>query len=295
MGPSADRRDTPFLTTILPPVTDSNDAQIPRSSASHVFDADSYRTLLERSREITYRVTTESGLMHGKVAFVNHRTEELTGHAARDFVDHPSLWASLLHPDDLPGVFATTAQMAESRTPVIREYRIKGADGQYHWMEDRVAPLVDATGRLIGYEGAAFDVTELKAAYAEADAARERLHAVLRTGHLAYWEWNLADQQVHYPAEWCQQLGLGDAERVAGIALWQSHVHPDDRHRILGALHRALEGPGSRFSSVYRLRAADGVELQVIGNWSVVRAPSGEPSSVLAVEIDVTDHTSVMR
>lgn len=124
------------------------------SDAQTGSDDDSYRSLLERSREIVYRVTTEGGLMHGKVTYVNPRTEELTGYSAKDFVDHPSLWASLVHADDLPGVFATTAQMAEQRAPVIHEYRIKGADGQHHWMEDRVAPLVDTTGRLIGYEGA---------------------------------------------------------------------------------------------------------------------------------------------
>jgi PAS domain S-box-containing protein len=93
-------------------------------------------------------VSTEQGLMHGRVVFVSRRAETLTGYPCREFAAHPSLWANLIHPDDLSLVMATTMQMAESGQPVTRDYRLKDRDGNFRWMEDRVTPEFDESGRL---------------------------------------------------------------------------------------------------------------------------------------------------
>lgn len=273
--------------------TDSNSTTFPPSSPDVSAAAPREETcwsLLECSNEIFYRVTTDQGLMHGRVSYVSRGAKDLTGYSLEDFSQHPSLWASLIHPDDLQTVFATTAQMVTQVTALTREYRLKGKDGQYHWMEDRVMPLINEDGRLAGYQGVAADVTARKAAQASATAAQDRLHAVLETGRIGVWEWDLQAQQVLYSSEWSRQLGLGDAEIRATINLWEESLRPSDRQRVVGALHHALAGPGSRFSCSYRLVSQDELELFVLGSWSITRGEDGDAVRVLGVEVDLADH-----
>lgn len=259
-----------------------------RVPASPPLDERAWRDLVESSPEVYYKVTTEHGLMHGRVVFVSRRAEELTGFPAAEFATHPSLWASLIHPEDLPIVMTTTMQMAESQTPVTREYRIKDRDGAYRWMEDRVSPVVDDAGRLLGYQGVAADVSVRRAAQASALAAQERLRTVLTTGRIAYWEWRLTTHDVIYSAEWARAMGLGEHELRESIDFWQQRLDQDDRTRVLGTLHQVLAGPESRASCPYRLHTQDGLVLSVLGSWSVQRNETGEATHVLGVEVDVT-------
>lgn len=58
-----------------------------------------------------------------------------------------------------------------------RHYRIRNlATGEYRWVADRVVPLHDEHGQVIGYQGAARDITERR----RQDEARERLEEELR-------------------------------------------------------------------------------------------------------------------
>lgn len=249
-----------------------------------------FHSLLNCSSDVFYRIATEHGLMHGHIVFVSQSVTAITGHHPTEFATHPSLWASLIHPEDIHTVFATTKQMAESRRPVVREYRLKGADGSYRWMEDRVFPLIDDQGALTGYQGVARDISASRHAEADAASARQRLQAVLETARIATWEWHVGSQQVAYSAEWCRLLGLGDRAQHATIDLWQERLDPHDRTRVIGALHAALAGPGSRFTTSYRLVAADGLELRVLGSWAVARRDADQATDVLGVEIDISDY-----
>lgn len=246
--------------------------------------------VLALGREVFYRVSIDQGLMNARLLFVSPQALDVTGYDASAFLEHPSLWSTLIHPDDITTVSANTARLVHERIPLLRRYRLRTRSGDTRWLEDRVAPILDARGAVVGYHGAALDVTDRLVAQSAATAARERLAEVLETGHVAYWEWHVAEDRVLYPRAWCQLMGLGDVERVADIAVWEQHLHEEDRRRVVGALHHALDGPGSRVSSTYRVVTDDGLELWLVGSWSMTRSATGEPSRVLGVEVDVTDH-----
>lgn len=130
-----------------------------------------YRLVLENIDEIVYQVTlSDSDHFRGQVQFVSPRVEAIIGCKAEDFLADPSLWFSLLHPDDVAAVASQTQAMLAQRQGGTREYRLRHkTTGQYRWMEDRVTPQLDETGRVIGIFGVAHDVT-----------ARQRLQTNLR-------------------------------------------------------------------------------------------------------------------
>ena len=67
-------------------------------------------------------------------------------------------WAEAVHPDDR-GVLLTTYQRAfEARAPFVFEYRLRAADGSYHWIADHGVPLHDAGRAVHRLRGSAYDL-----------------------------------------------------------------------------------------------------------------------------------------
>ena len=121
-----------------------------------------YRQLVESASEVFYKVITPGDPLRGDVEFVSQSVERVTGHAPQDFVRNPDLWARSIHPDDFPAVAESTGTCLTTGESAIRSYRIQDRTGTYHWMEDRITPLMDPEGRVRGYQGVARDVTERK-------------------------------------------------------------------------------------------------------------------------------------
>ncbi len=122
--------------------------------------------LLNGVDEIIYQVNyPQGGPVKGTVEFVSERTQEILGFRPTDFIADPNLWFNLIHPDDMATVQAQTTNIMKTGQPGLRSYRIKDINGDYRWMEDRVSPEKDKTGRVVRTFGVARDITERK--YAE--------------------------------------------------------------------------------------------------------------------------------
>jgi PAS domain S-box-containing protein len=82
-----------------------------------------------------------------------------------------------IHPDDLPRLHAAVDDHIRGRTELFElEYRVRHADGAWHWLLTRGRALQDETGKPYRFVGSAIDVSERK----KAEDDRERLEAQLR-------------------------------------------------------------------------------------------------------------------
>jgi PAS domain S-box-containing protein len=120
-----------------------------------------YRMVVEAASEVFYHVAVETDALQGRVTFVSAQCERLTGLPPGEFVANPGRWSELIHPEDLPRVAEQTQAMMAARREETRVYRIRHTDGAYRHVADRVVPLTDREGRLVGYQGVARDITAL--------------------------------------------------------------------------------------------------------------------------------------
>ena len=74
-------------------------------------------------------------------------------------------WLPLLHADDRD-TFRTTLDMVleQRRGRISQSFRLRGADGHYHWLALRARPVVGSDGEVIRCVGTMVDVTEQKKA-----------------------------------------------------------------------------------------------------------------------------------
>lgn len=126
--------------------------------------------LLEKSEE-KYRILADYSpnweywmAPDGSYLYVSPGCRDDSGYAPEDFFADAGLLEKIIHPDDLDtwkkkGPRATRCES----TPII--FRILAKDGSEHWIEHICKPVVDPTGRSLGYRGSHRDISQRR--YAE--------------------------------------------------------------------------------------------------------------------------------
>jgi PAS domain S-box-containing protein len=97
--------------------------------------------------------------------FVNDAYLTFTG-VPRDRVNAHD-WRDFIHPDDFDRVVVESMAGEASRRPFSLEARYKRADGVYRWLRSVSSPRFGPDGEMLGFIGAAFDVTLAKEAELE--------------------------------------------------------------------------------------------------------------------------------
>jgi PAS domain S-box-containing protein len=95
-----------------------------------------------------------------KREFVNDAYLQFAG-LTREQVDGHD-WQGWIHPDDFPRVAAESMAGEASRQPFTLEARYRRADGEWRWLRSVSSPRLGPDGELVGFIGAAFDVTPAK-------------------------------------------------------------------------------------------------------------------------------------
>ncbi|GKS62766.1 hypothetical protein YTPLAS72_00700 [Nitrospira sp.] len=86
-------------------------------------------------------------------------------------------WLSLIHPEDSPVTDQAWKEAVISGLPYSVEYRLRRADGTYHWQLARATPQRDEQGRIVCWFGTTTDISDQK----EAETALERFNALLES------------------------------------------------------------------------------------------------------------------
>ncbi|MFP2900977.1 PAS domain S-box protein [Corallococcus sp. 4LFB] len=83
-------------------------------------------------------------------------------------------WLDAIHPDDMERTRRTFVDSSLDRRPFRLDYRLRGADGQYHWTVDTGSPRFDTEGQFLGYIGSVIDISDRKQAEMEREALLSR-------------------------------------------------------------------------------------------------------------------------
>ena len=142
---------------------------------------------------------------------------------------------------------------------------------------------------------------QLEAALAIVDGHLARLHAEDALAHLtgrvdaAQRLANMGDYDWHIATDtntWSDQLyriyGHEPQSFNASYERFLSHIHPDDRDRVI-AIHREAYATGMPFEMIERIVRADGQVRYLSSSGQVARGAGGEPARVSGTCIDVTE------
>ncbi len=142
-----------------------------------------YDLELQQTTNLLWRLTDRAPVFlwdsdpQGSPSYYNKVWLEFTGHTLEEELNGD--WADAIHPDDLQTMITLWQEVRQAHQTFQMLYRVRRYDGVYRWLSGTSVPRFAPDGVLLGYVGAAFDVTEQKEQDAS-ELARKRNEWELR-------------------------------------------------------------------------------------------------------------------
>jgi PAS domain S-box-containing protein len=212
--------------------------------------------LKERERELRLIVDTVPALIYlvgtdGVPSYMNRRIQDYYGIAFDKLpqVDGAQVRAALearVYPDDEPAVAAALKRAYATGEPFAMRYRNYTADGVPRWVDGRVQPLRDDTGRVVRWYGLVIDVEDEVRAQENLRVAQRKL---ARASQLA----SLAELSASIAHEVRQPLAAVVSNSQA-CQRWLSSPSPD-LDRIRAIMDRVVRDANAAAATVTSVRA----------------------------------------
>ena len=279
LGPMQNRGE-PTVIAIMRDVTERHEAERALRESEQ-----RYRTLVQNIDEIVYMVEVTGALLAGRVIFVSDRAERTTGYAARNFLENPQLWNSLIHPDDVSSVASLTSRMLRDRTAVTRRYRVRHRQtDRYRWVEDRVVPQVQPDDEHVMLFGVAHDITETVQAEETLKRSEERYREIFMNDLTGAYVATPAGKLIACNPAFASMFGFASVEEALRMDLASIYDSPGDRQDFLAALRaaRRIENREVEY------RRPDGKPLHTIQNVVGLFDEGGDLIEIRGYLIDTT-------
>ncbi len=194
-----------------------------------------FRNVLEVSRDLIYRLNLQTHTYD----YVSPSSLRLVGFAPQEIVAMGLEGViERFHPDDRERFGTHPSRLpddtVEGREAPTVEYRWQCRDGEYRWLSDNRAFVLDEGGRALALVGTVRDITERKQAEEALRESEERFRTLscLRTQSASSW-WTDAQGSAVY----CQRT---PTVRFGGTPFGENHgttrgssvIHPDDREAV---------------------------------------------------------------
>lgn len=118
--------------------------------------------------------------------------------------------------------------------------------------------------------------------------SEQRLSLATDSAHLGIWEFDLADQQMHWDNRMYSIYELDQPTETSLYDAWKNCVHPEDRKRVLEEIQDAIHAQ-SALDTELRIVLPSGKIRYILACAKVSRAHDGSPLRMTGVTQDITD------
>jgi len=132
-------------------------AEVSRTGTAKSVDSAVYKTLLESTKAIPWKIDWASG----RFAYVGPQIEALLGWTPSSWATVQD-WAERMHPDDRQWVVDFCVAQSKAGVDHEADYRALAKDGSYVWIRDVVHVVRDEAGNVESLVGFMFDIRERK-------------------------------------------------------------------------------------------------------------------------------------
>lgn len=133
---------------------------------------DHFRNTVELNPQIPWVADPE-----GRNLMVSSRWEALTGMGREQALGYG--WLNALHPDDLAHTKEEWKKAFRAKDALDVEFRVRGVEGEWHWMRSRGAPRYGLEGKIIRWYGSVECIDDYKRALDKLRQSEARLRTII--------------------------------------------------------------------------------------------------------------------
>lgn len=286
---STDSADRLQSTPLVPPL--SNERAVPAMSSTFQTSGDQSIEALLRESEQRYRRLADSvpnqvwtARPDGQLDYVNARAIEYYGRTFDELIG--LRWQDLIHPNDLATVLERWTRSVATGEDYEVEFRLRRADGLYHWHIGRARAERDPDGHVIKWFGSNTDVEDLRRVEAELRAREEQFRALADSLPQLAWMADRSGNIYWYNHRWYDYTGT-TLDEVRGWG-WRTLHHPDHVERVVARIQRAWD-TGEPWEDYFPLRGKDGRYRWFLSRAVPIRDATGQVDRWLGTNTDITE------
>ena len=238
---------------------------------------------------MAFQLKLGPGASTRRFVYVSPSCEVLNGVTAEAALADPMALYSLVDPAYMPAILEEERRSLESLTPFDLEAPFRRPDGGLRWFRITSAPRaeMEPDGSTL-WDGVQIDVTEKRAAEAQAAEDRRKLELAVDATGLGLWEYDIRGDKLAWSARTKTLFGLSPDEEVT-FERYRAAIHPDDQAHTLAAYEIARDTPGGGdYSFEHRTVWPNGEVHWVLAHGRVVHDAEG-PVLVIGSSLDITE------
>lgn len=282
-----------FHLSILRDITDRKQAEALKDQLSQVLTQQTVQTQPEAEHALLGGILSNiNGVVRSvdlptmATRYVNTAAETLYGYSVEAFLGSPSLWQSLIYPDDRPQIDQVFSQL-DSQTSFDLEYRITRADGAVRWVRDLAQVSYDDDGTPLRLNGVITDITEQKQLEEALRLSESRIEAIFQQAAIGINQAAPDGRFIQANQAYCDLLGYTKEELLQ--LRFKDVAHPDEFEAIKAALALLYAGEAASVTLEKRYFHKDGSVRWTNIVLSILRDADGQAISDLAVVQDISD------
>lgn len=243
--------------------------------------AEQFQALTETNSAVSYHLSSS-----GAFLYISNAVEQLLGYKPKEFYRNPSLWLSLVHPDDKKFLLGRIANLKSSANNWTIEYRIRPkGKARYCWVRDVMKIVSDTEDNIAHIYGFVNDITDYKTVVDElstSDTFKTEVLLSIQEGifvfdtHLKCTYWN--DSIAHLTG-----INASDAIGKHATELFPS----EEGGQRYSLIRRSLGGEVTVVNELV-LRTCNNEELMVWEQYAPLRDAQGNIKGVVGVMRDIT-------
>ena len=225
--------------------------------------------------------------LHGRYVAVNAALCEFLGYTEDELLQRT--FADVTHPGDVDKNIHLRQALIESSCDAFQiEKRYLHKNGNVLWAKTVVSVIHDVQQRPILTVGQMMSIDNLKASEQSLKRSRKSLANAQRLAQVGDWDWNIADNVIHWSDEIYRIFGVDPGSREITYDLFLSRVHVDDRALVDAAVRRAFDEHSS-YEIDHRIQMDDGTIKIVHEIGSVAYDANGTPQRMVGTVQDITE------
>lgn len=193
-----------------------------------------------------------------------------------------------VHPDDRKKIHEAHLA-AETNEGLDVTYRYEQKDGTYNTFRDKAEVVLDDVSGNKILRGISMDISSIRNIESRLEEEQARLRTITSLVSDVVWEWNFESDSISWSEGMKAMFGYTPETMSAGEESWATHIHPEDKNRVLQGIKEARNGSRSNWTEEYRYIDSSGKIRYVLDQGYIFRDEEGKALKMVGAMIDQTE------